>query len=88
MGSELKYTFGKVHEDILIWACNLCILYPNYDMVIHANNIKSCFHQIKHHPDVVGAFLYVLSKYLFFQVGLAFGADFSPSNWEAVRQVQ
>ena len=67
---------------------NLCISYPKDDIVIHANDVKSCFRQIKHHPDVVGAFSYVLSKYLFFQVGLAFGANFSPSNWEAVRQVQ
>ena len=84
MGSELKYKFGKVHEDILIWACNLCILYPNYDMVIHANNIKSCFHQTKHHPNIIGAFSYILANYLFSQISPAFGADFSPTNWEAV----
>ena len=87
-GSELHCEFGTVREDILIRAYNLRISYPNDDIVIHANDVKSCFRQIKHHPDVVGAFSYVLSKYLFFQIGLAFGADFSPSNWEAVRQVQ
>jgi hypothetical protein len=26
--------------------------------------------------------------YLFFQVGLKFGANFSPANWEVVRCVQ
>ncbi len=87
-GSELHCKFGSVREDILIRTYNLRISYPMDDIIIHANDIKSCFRQIKHHPDVVGAFLYVLSKYLFFQVGLAFGTDFSPSNWEAVRQVQ
>ena len=67
---------------------NLRISYPDDDIVIHANDVKLCFHQIKHHPDIVRAFSYVMSKYLFFQVGLAFGANFSSSNWEAVRQVQ
>jgi hypothetical protein len=56
--------------------------------VVHANDVKSCFRQIKHHPDVAGAFSYILADYLFFQVGLAFGADFSPANWEAVRRAQ
>jgi hypothetical protein len=55
---------------------------------MHANDIKSCFRQIKHHPDVAGAFLYVLADYLFLQIGLTFGADFSPANWEAVRRAQ
>jgi hypothetical protein len=58
--------------------------YPDNDIVVHANDVKSCFRQIKHHPDVAGAFSYILADYLFFQVGLAFGADFSPANWEAV----
>jgi hypothetical protein len=48
----------------------------------------SLVRQIKHHPDVAGAFSYILADHLFFQVGLAFGADFSPANWEAVRRVQ
>jgi hypothetical protein len=37
---------------------------------------------------VVGAFLYILADYLFFQVGLALGANLSPTNWEAVRRAQ
>ncbi len=87
-GSELHCKFGTIHEDILICVYNLRISYPNDNIVIHVNDIKSCFCQIKHHPDIIGAFSYILSKYLFFQIGLAFGTDFSPSNWEAVWQVQ
>jgi hypothetical protein len=61
---------------------------PDNHIVVHANDVKSCFCQIKHHPDVAGAFSYILADYLFFQVGLAFSADFSPANWEAVRCAQ
>jgi hypothetical protein len=86
--SELKCKFGLVHEAILVRAYNLRLSYPDNDIVVHANDVKSCFRQIKHHPDVAGAFSYVLADYLFFQVGLAFGADFSPANWEAVRRAQ
>ena len=77
-----------MREAILVCAYNLRLSYPDIDIVFHANDVKSCFCQIKHHPDVAGAFLYILADYLFFQVGLAFGAKFSPANWEAVRQAQ
>jgi hypothetical protein len=87
-GSELNCEFGLVRDTILIRAYNLRISFPDNDTVIHANDIKSCFRQIKHHHDVAGAFLYILADYLFFQVGLAFGADFSPANWEAVCHAQ
>jgi hypothetical protein len=88
LGSKLKCEFGKVQEDVLIWAYNLRISYPNEDIIVHANDIKSCFCQTKHHPDIMGAFSYILAEYPFFQIGLAFGADFSPANWEAVRRIQ
>ena len=87
-GSELTCEFGSVRDTILIRAYNLRVTYPDVDIVVHANDVKSCFRQIKHHPDVAGAFSYILADYLFFQVGLAFGADFSPANWEAVRRAQ
>ena len=87
-GSELKCEFGSVREDILVRAYNLRLSYPDDDIVVHANDVKSCFRQVKHHPDVAGAFSYILADYLFFQIGLAFGADFSPANWEAVRRAQ
>jgi hypothetical protein len=32
--------------------------------------------------------LYILVEHLFLQIGLAFGVDFSPANWEIVRCVQ
>lgn len=86
--SELHCEFRNICKEILIQAYNLRILYPTDDIVVHANDIKSCFCQIKHHPDVAGAFSYILADHLFFQVGLTFGADFSPANWKAVRRVQ
>ena len=41
--SELHCKFGNVRKEILIWAYNLPISYPTDDIVVHANDVKSCF---------------------------------------------
>ena len=86
-GSELECLYGLVPAQILQRIWNLRISYPSLDLVIHANDIKSCFRQLKHHPDIVEAFSFVLFNHLWIQIGLAFGSDFSPANWEGVRRV-
>jgi hypothetical protein len=87
-GSKLNSEFGSVRDTILIRAYNLRISYPDDDIIVHASDVKSCFRQIKHHPNVAGAFSYILADYLFFQVGLTFGADFSPANWETIHRAR
>jgi hypothetical protein len=57
------------------------------DIITHANDVKSAFRQIKLHPDIIGAFSYIIADQLFLSCGQPFGADFCPSNWEIVRQV-
>ena len=80
-GSELHCKFVSISKDILIRAYNVRISYLHVNIII-----KSCFHQIKHHPDIVRALSYVLAEYLFFQVGLAFSTGFSPANgWQSGR---
>ena len=86
-GVELHCEFGDVLTRLLTRIWNLRITYPHHDVVLHANDVKSCFRQLKHHPDVMGAFSYILGDYLFLQCGLTFGADFSPASWEVIRQI-
>jgi hypothetical protein len=50
--SKLKWEFGSVCDVILVCAYNLWISYPYDDIVLHANDVKSCFRQIKHHPSM------------------------------------
>ena len=57
------------------------------DIAMHANDIKSCFRQMKLHPDIMPAFSIVIANYLFLQTALPFGMDFSPQNWEPVRRL-
>ena len=60
---------------------------PTVDIVIHANDMKSAFHQVKFHPNIMGSFSYIISGALFLSCGQPFHTNFNPSNWEVVRQV-
>ena len=86
-GSEEKCLFGTVREEIFTRLYNLRISYPDRDLVIHANDVKSAFRQIKLHPDIMGAFSFIIADQLFLSCGLPFGTDFSPANWEIIRQL-
>ena len=79
--------FGYENMRLLIRIWNLHITYPFLDIVLHVNDVKSCFRQLKHHPDVMGAFSHILGEFLFLQCGLTFGSDFSPASWEVIRRV-
>lgn len=85
-GSELECRYGDVLPRLFRRLWNLRITYPNRDIVFHCNDVKSCFRQIKHHPDVVGAFSFVVFQHVWVQIGCTFGSDFSPANWEGIRR--
>lgn len=87
LGTEEECTFGDVRERIYKRLYNLRITYPEHDLVIHANDVKSAFRQLKLHPDIVGAFSFIISQRLFLSCGLPFGTDFSPANWEVIRRL-
>ena len=63
-GTELACEFGDVKTRLLTRIYNLRITYPDDDVIIHANDIKSCFRQLKHHPDVMGAFSSLIGHFL------------------------
>ena len=66
---------------------DLHITYPRKDIATHANDVRSCFKQMKLHPDIISAFSIMVADFLFLQSALHFGADFSPQNWEPVRRL-
>lgn len=68
-----------------IW--DLRISYPVVDIGLHANDVKSCFKQMKLHPDIMPAFSIMVTNFLYLQAALPFGTDFSPQNWEPVRRL-
>lgn len=86
-GTEDDCLFGSVRERIYSRIYNLRITYDSDDIIVHANDVKSCFRQLKLHPDIMGAFSYIIADQLFLSCGLPFGTDFSPQQWEPVRQI-
>ncbi|KAL3779516.1 hypothetical protein HJC23_011152 [Cyclotella cryptica] len=87
LGSEEPCLFGTTKDEILTRIYTLRADSPNLDIISHANDVKSAFRQIKLHPDILGAFSYIIADQLFLSCGQPFGADFCPANWEIVRQV-
>ena len=60
--------------------------YPLLDVILHANDVKSCFRQLKNHTDALGAFSYIIADLLYLSCGLTMGSDFSPAVWEICRR--
>ena len=86
-GTEMACLYGNTFVSLLEQVWNLCITYPTLDIITHANDVKSCFKQMKLHPDIMPAFLIIVADFLYLQSALPFGTDFSPQNWEPVRRL-
>ena len=85
--TELACDFGLVKLRLYTRIYNLRITHPTLDIAIHANDVKSCFRQLKHHPDVLGGFAFIIGQLLLLPTGLTFGSDFSPASWETLRRI-
>ena len=87
-GSKEPCRFGDITDSMLSRIYSLCCHYgPTVDIVIHANDVKLAFHHIKLHPDIMGAFSYIIVDKLFLSCGQPFSMDLSPASWAVVRQV-
>ncbi len=47
---KLGCKFGVVIANLLVHIWNLWISFPDQGIALHANDVKSCFQQLKHHP--------------------------------------
>ena len=85
--NELHCDFGTAKTRLYRKIYNLRITHPTLDIIIHANDVNSCFRQLKHHPDCLGLFSFINDDLLYLQCGLTFGSDFSPASWEVLRRI-
>ena len=83
-GTEMKCLYGDTLTQLLEQIYDIWITYPDKNIVRHANEVKSCFKQMKLHPDIIPAFSIIIADFLYLQSALPFGTDFSPQNWEPV----
>ena len=87
LGTELDCLYGDTFVTLLERIWDLRVTYPSTDIVTHANDVKSCFKQVKLHPDIMPAFSIIVADFMYLQTALPFGTDFSPQNWEPVRRL-
>ncbi len=83
----LDCTFGTVMTNFLTHLWNLKITSPDRNIAIYANDVKSCLRQLKHHPDIMGAFFFVIDTIMFLQCSLTFRMDFIPADWEPIQLI-
>ena len=69
-----------------IW--NSRINFPDEELYLFDDDVKVAFRQSKYHPDIAGAFSFVISKYLLVSFGLTFGSLVSPQNLEPLARAR
>ena len=55
--------YGDTFIHLLERIYDLRITYPLRDIVLHANDVKSCFKQLKLHPDIMPAFSIIIADF-------------------------
>ncbi|KAL7528826.1 hypothetical protein ACHAWF_002722 [Thalassiosira exigua] len=83
LGVEMKCDYGIVLKKVMIRMLEYWHQPPRgrYHFNLQLREI------LKHHPDVLGAFCYIIVGTLYAPTGLTFGSDFSPSTWEPPRRI-
>jgi len=88
--SELKpdIFFGNARVRHLTYIYNLHISFPNEEIFIMDDDIKSAFRQIKYNPNVISAKSFIIGPWLFVCTGQNFGDQPSPANFEPIAKAQ
>jgi len=77
-GTEMLCLYGDTFIQLLkrnIY--DLRITYPLLDVILHANDVKSCFKQLQLRPHIMSAFSIIIADFLFLQSALPFGTGTS-----------
>ena len=86
--TEPKVMYGDAFQRHIDRTWNSRINFPNKELYLFDDDIKGAFRHPKYHPDVAGAFSFVVSKYLMFFLGQTFGSTVSSQNWEPLARIR
>ena len=75
-GTELYCKYGDTLPTLLDRVWDLRSTYPLLDIILHIDNVKSCFKQMKLHPNIMAALAIMVANFLFLQSALPFGTNF------------
>ena len=69
-----------------IW--NLRISYPNDDVLLWDDDVKSAFRHVRYHPSVISAFAFRFGSQLCLPMGMVFGSNVSPGEFDIVSRAR
>ena len=74
MDLEAVITFGYVYMSFCIWIYNLRISFPKEDILLAFIDISSCFRWPRIHPDLAGAFGFMIGPLFYAANAMVFGS--------------
>ena len=86
MEHEPTITYGVTSKNHFTWIYNLRISYPTSEILLATADVKACHRQPKLHPDIIGAFAFLIDEILYLPAGNVFGGVTSASSWEPFRR--
>jgi len=82
--TEPELFFAKSFMTFLQWVYWLRITYPFLEIYIADDDVCGAFRQLKYHPNLVALHCFMIEGLLVASLGLTFGDNTSPSNFEPV----
>ena len=80
------YSTALIRFLVAIW--RLRITYPNTDILLHADDVKSAFRRILYSPEMAILFAYVFENFLIIPVGQVFGSRSAPSFFSLASDIR
>ena len=83
---EADIDVGTAKCDFYWLIYNLRVSYPEDSILLALADIKACFRFPRIHPDLTGAFGFLISNFFCLAVAMVFGSNTSSSSWEPFRR--
>jgi hypothetical protein len=83
---EVSIDFGLSKMKLLTRIYNWKISYPPMKIFLALADITACFHYLRIHTDVTGAFGFMAEELYFLATSMVFGSNMSASSWEHFRR--
>ena len=80
--NEPEVTFGTAKTDFYWLIYNLRISYPEAPILLALADIKACFRFPRIHPDLTGAFGFLVANLYCLAIAMVFGSNTSAASWE------
>ena len=86
MEHEAEVTFGLSKLLFYQYLYNLRISFPEEVIYLALADVKACFRFPRIHPDLTGAFGFLVRDFYCLAVAMVFGSNTSASSWEPFRR--